>query len=479
MNLKNDLKQHKYSDTINQEVINLDITYQTTIKNPSDRIFKIADAFGVGIDETHKQIIVENLVIPDFDILYLTGMSGSGKSSLLNELKKEYGYKEPLIDRESDLPIVDTIGEDLEEALHFLNMVGLGEAYLYVKPYKCLSDGQKYRYRMAKMIESQQDTWCIDEFCSFLDRTTAKIVSYNIQKIARKYNKRLIVATAHNDLGDYLQPNYIFDFGFGEGLHIEKKNYDSINPFLKDITVELGNIEDYKKLGKYHYKNKNARFTKYIYKMLYKEMLIGVAVFSMPKQQLVGRNVYFNKKYVNEKGVPLLKDVNRDFLTASRLIVHPMFRGIGLGSELVKRTFPLIDVPYIEIVSTMSKYNKFLEVAGATYVCDNLTEDKIKKEGKIIDVFEKYGLRHEFIVSPNYCKKVMDTIPEKELKNAIYSVLRPNFFNNRARFKKYGIDFQKKAEFMEQPLIPELLTLAKWSTTQYYIWDNTELIQDK
>lgn len=452
--------------------MDLDITYKTNIVNPSDRVIEIADAFGVGIDETHKHIIVENLTIPDFDVLYLTGMSGSGKSSLLNEFKKEYNFVKPHFDEQCDTPIIDSIGKDVTEALYLLNSVGLGEAFIYVKPYKYLSDGQKYRYEIAKLIESDQKVWCIDEFCSFLDRTTAKIVSYNIQKVARKFNKKLIVATAHNDLQEFLQADYVFDFEMGEGLVIERFIHTDVNPFLKDITIEVGNITDYKRLGKYHYKNTEARFTKYIFKMMYKDMLVGVSVFSMPKQQLVGRNVYFNKKYTNEKGVPLLSEVNKDFLSGSRFIIHPMFRGVGLGTELVKRTSCLVDVPYVEIVSTMSKYNKFLEKAGAVYVCDNMTEEKNKKQDKIKKLFDKYNLQYEFITSPSYCKKVLEIIPDEELKNAIYAVLRPNFFNNRARFKKYGIDFQKKQEFMETKLIPELLCLAKWPTTEYYIWEN-------
>ena len=455
-------------------VINLDIIYKTNIENPSDRVLEIADAFGVGIDESHKHIIVENLTIPDFNILYLTGMSGSGKSSLLNEFKKIYSFKEPEIDTETNLPIIDTIGKDVDEALYLLNLVGLGEAFLYVKPYKLLSDGQKYRYKIAKIIESGQKVWCIDEFCSFLDRTTAKIVSYNVQKIARKLGVKVIVATAHNDLQAYLQADYVFDFGMGEGLTIERFTQKPKNPFMEFIKIEEGTIEDYKKLGKYHYKNTEAKFVKKIFKMLYNNLLIGVAVYSAPKQQLVGRNIYFGKKYVNEKGVPILSDVNRDIIMGSRFIIHPMFRGIGLGAELVRLTAPLVDKPYIEIISTMSKYNKFLEKAGAIYVCDNLTEQKKKLQEKIETLLNKYGFKYELISSLSYCQKILDTIPENEIKKAFYGVLRANFLNNRARFKKYGINLQTKKDFLDMQLTPKIISLAKWATTQYYIWDNTK-----
>lgn len=452
----------------------MDIIYETKLKEPSERIFKISDAFGIGIDENVKQVILKDFTIPtDFTVLYITGMSGSGKSSLLNVMKKEYNFNEVIFDEQTDKPIVDCIGTDLENALYYLNIVGLGEAFLYVKPYKLLSDGQKYRFKIAKLIESNQEVWCIDEFCSFLDRTTASIVSYNLQKVARKLNKKVIVATAHNDLQKYLQADYVVDFGIGEDVKLFKNENEIINPFLKDIIVEEGTIQDYKKLGKYHYKNTEAKFIKKIYKMTYKDMLIGVAVYSMPKQQLIGRNIYFNKKYINERGIPKMKEVNEDFATGARFIIHPMFRGAGLGRELVKQTSDKLDIKYIEIVSAMAKYNKFLDGSGAKFICNNNSEEKQKKYDKISALFAKYGLRYELLTSLEYCKTVLETMPNDELKNGIYGILRPNFFNNRARFKKFGIDFQTKAEFMEITLTPELLNLAKWSDTDYYIIDKT------
>ena len=149
-----------------------------------------------------------------------------------------------------------------------------------------------------------------------------------------------------------------------------------------------------------------------------------------------------------------------------------MFRGIGLGRELVNLTSEMVDIKYIEIISAMSKYNKFLDNTKALFVSNNLTSEKILKTNKVIKLFEQYNLHYEFISSPLYSQKIIDTIPNEELKSVIYPILRPNFFNNRARFKKYGIDFQTKKDFMNITLIPELLSLATWATTEYYIIEN-------
>jgi ABC-type ATPase with predicted acetyltransferase domain len=40
----------------------------------------------------------------------------------------------------------------------------------------------------------------MDEFCATLDRETAKIVAFNVQKQARRMGRAVIVATTHTDL---------------------------------------------------------------------------------------------------------------------------------------------------------------------------------------------------------------------------------------------------------------------------------------
>jgi ABC-type ATPase with predicted acetyltransferase domain len=51
-----------------------------------------------------------------------------------------------------DLHIV--LGATVEQCLELLSKVGLNDAFLFLRTYSQLSDGQKYRYRIAKLIES-------------------------------------------------------------------------------------------------------------------------------------------------------------------------------------------------------------------------------------------------------------------------------------------------------------------------------------
>lgn len=56
------------------------------------------------------------------------------------------------------------------------------DAFLFVRRYWKLSDGQNYRFKVAKVVEAGRQYWIFDEFCSVLDRDIAKIVAYNMQK---------------------------------------------------------------------------------------------------------------------------------------------------------------------------------------------------------------------------------------------------------------------------------------------------------
>jgi hypothetical protein len=162
----------------------------------TDRTILVSEAFGLGIDDEKEFKIYDNFkfTLKSNDIVFVTGSSGSGKSWLLknvfNKFKNSLSIDAIKIDENEVL--IEGVGRDLNDALKKLNLAGLGDAFLYLRKYNQLSDGQKYRYAIAKFIDLDADIWILDEFGAKLDRTTAKIVAYNLQKIARKLNKCVI-----------------------------------------------------------------------------------------------------------------------------------------------------------------------------------------------------------------------------------------------------------------------------------------------
>ena len=204
----------------------IDKRFMTRIQR-SDRVLTIAEAFGIGLDDK-EFVVFDNLQleIARGDVVYITGQSGGGKSVLLRDLQvqmAELGDSVVNLDAITftDEPLIDQIGKDAKDAIRLLGVAGIQDAYLYCRRPSELSDGQRYRFRLAKAIETGADVWAADEFLAVLDRTAAKVVAYTVQKMARKAGATLLVATTHTDMVDDLRPDLRITKRYREKLTVD------------------------------------------------------------------------------------------------------------------------------------------------------------------------------------------------------------------------------------------------------------------
>lgn len=192
----------------------------------SDRVLECAEAFGLGLED--KEFVVYDnleLEVKQGDIVYITGQSGSGKSLLLKELAKQLDEFHQVADIDKvellEVPLIDQVGKSTDEAIRILNLAGLNDAYLFVRKPSELSDGQRYRFKVAKLMESGCKVWVADEFGAVLDRITARVVAFNVRKFAAKCGATLIVATTHKDLLEELAPTLYVEKRFQDQIKIE------------------------------------------------------------------------------------------------------------------------------------------------------------------------------------------------------------------------------------------------------------------
>jgi hypothetical protein len=235
------------------------ISYETAAPRPSERVVAIAEGFGLGLDRSERFTVYDNveLKIGRSDIVYITGDSGSGKSVLLRALENDIRVelRESVIDvtelaPESDKPLIETVGNTVNEGLELLSRVGLNDAFLFLRTFEQLSDGQKYRYRIAKMVESGAQFWVLDEFAATLDRDTAKIVAFNLQKLARQQGTAVSAATMHTDLIEDLSPPVHVHKWFGKEITIQhhpNKPAEECS-LTKEMRIEEGTTENWRKL---------------------------------------------------------------------------------------------------------------------------------------------------------------------------------------------------------------------------------------
>lgn len=192
------------------------------------RVLEIAEAFGLGLTDK-KFVIYENLnlEIRQGDVVYINGQSGSGKSLLLRDLSEQMtaaGLKVADLNKIEldDRPVIEQLGQTTTEAINFLAKAGISDAWIYIRKPSELSDGQRYRLKLAKVLETDADVWIADEFGAVLDRVTAKVIAFNVQKVARERGKTLLVATTHTDLEQELGPSLSIYKRFRERVDIKE-----------------------------------------------------------------------------------------------------------------------------------------------------------------------------------------------------------------------------------------------------------------
>jgi hypothetical protein len=197
---------------------------------PSEAVLKAAEMFGIGLDETFEVALYEDLA--------LDGPSGSGKSVLLARLQEALRAAGPgevaavdlaKIAPAGDRAVIDLMAGPLQQRLRILSAAGLADAFLLLRKPHELSDGQRWRLRLALAIEQvaarageetrlasgaakQAIPWRVliaDEFCSTLDRLCARAVAYRVRRLADATGVTVLAASAHDDLVEDLAPDVL------------------------------------------------------------------------------------------------------------------------------------------------------------------------------------------------------------------------------------------------------------------------------
>ncbi len=426
----------------------ISIAYETaTAITP--RTIGVAEAFGLGMDEERRFVIYDNveLQIGVKDIVLITGDSGSGKSILLKALERD--IKQDMessainiadIKPEWGKPLIETVGKTLEEGLELLSKVGLNDAFLFLRTYEQLSDGQKYRYKIAKMIESEAKFWIMDEFAATLDRDTAKIVAYNLQKLARQQGKAVLAATTHVDLFEDLKPSVHIHKRFGKEIAVNYYPNETAEEcsLVKEMQIVEGTTEDWRRLAGFHYRSHKIAAPRKIFCLKRGEELCGVIVYCHPPPTCFGRRLVLPRMS--------MKELNEKLSIISRVVVHPKYRTIGLGAKLVKDTLPLAGTTHVEMPAVMAKYNRFGEKAGMQKIAE---QPPPKEALKVADVLHKLVFNIQLLSSEKYVLNRLWSLNNEDIEKIREAFTK----NSHTRFMKYffcHMPFGKKKAYAEE-----------------------------
>jgi len=148
----------------------------------------------------------------DWHVGLVVGPSGSGKSSIGKAAWDGRAYHRGF--RWSSGPVIDDIAPaaDFDAVTGALSAVGLGTVPSWLRPYKALSTGEKFRADLARLLLSGRKRLVVDEFTSVVDRQVARIGAAAFAKAWRRHDRgQVILLSCHRDIVPWACPDWILD----------------------------------------------------------------------------------------------------------------------------------------------------------------------------------------------------------------------------------------------------------------------------
>lgn len=293
-----------------------------------------------------------------------------GKSSLFRAAAGQLGAADAFAPPLPDVPLIDALAGSVEERLAALAACGLSEARLLLRTPSELSEGQRYRFRLAFALGGAQGADAqrsgfvtADEFTATLDRTLAKVVAFNVRKLVTRGGVGLLAATTHDDVTDDLDPDVLVRC-VGDG-HVEAERRVRQRrrvSFAHDLWVSDGTAADWPYFARWHYRGHRLAFVKRVVLLWHGAEPVGVCAFATPAASLSLRSRFFGLS--DPRSPVALAALNERLWLLQRVVLHPTYRGAGIASAFVRRACDLCPVDWVETLTAMGRANPFFERGG-------------------------------------------------------------------------------------------------------------------
>ena len=275
----------------------------------SFRVNKVKSMFDCQFDVIKKEFSVD---IPieqkKWNVGVIVGSSGRGKTTIAKKCFPEFNFFTGF-DWSTDKTILDDFDGKFspKQITEILSKVGFASPPDWLKPFAVLSNGQKMRAELARLILESEQPFIYDEFTSVVDRDVAKVGSYAISKFVKKADKQFIAVSCHHDILEWLEPDWIYDVNSSEFT------WSCLRRPALEFSIRKAEQAEWQQFKEFHYlshaHNKSAH--KYICE--------------------------YNQKPVAWCSVIVQPGSVKNLWRIHRIVVDPDFQGVGLGRAFLNQ----------------------------------------------------------------------------------------------------------------------------------------------
>lgn len=294
----------------------------------------------------------------DWNIGVIYGGSGTGKTTLLKEFGKltkiEFDFDKALISNFDWL--------EPSEATMLLSSIGLSSIPTWLRPFHTLSNGEQYRAELAYKIgkATENDVVLIDEYTSVVDRDVAKSMSFALQKYIKKHNKKIVLASCHFDIMEWLMPDWTYSPLKGR---VERHEYARRNRPTIELSIFRCRYETWKIFKQHHYMSQNLNKAAKCFVLLLNEKPVGfIAILPFPHGNI------------------------KNGFRISRVVVLPDYQGLSIG-------FTIID--YFASIYKANNKNMYIKTSNPALF---VVMDKNKHKWKFTNEVKKEQLNSEWML---------------------------------------------------------------------------------
>ncbi len=313
---------------------------------PSFRVSQVQGMFDLPQRETASVRFAAELPGDDepWQIGLIVGPSGSGKSTIARTV---FGRLDGAARWPRNRAVVDCFGRrSIKEITAMLTAVGFSSPPAWIKPYRVLSQGERFRCDLARALLTRKHRVVFDEFTSVVDRTVARIGAAAVAKAVRRMpEKHFVAVTCHYDVAQWLQADWVLDMATG---HLTRGRLR--RPRLR-LRLHRATPDAWPAFARHHYLSGELNRSAHCYVGLLEGMVGGTSLSSKRRACCAGKHALRKLRdvppgeWTDSEVHPTTPVAFLAVLSAigrrgvwriSRLVVLPDYQGIGIGRAMLR-----------------------------------------------------------------------------------------------------------------------------------------------